>query len=262
MAIEDLHGCCMSTRDHDTAPDPAPTRERSGDATDPMPAVGAGGAQAAGTSRLQHHRSEPEPMDVILRKIVEATPNVPNSLEQGVSYQASHAPAHAHQPTREEPRVLLNITTDPGSRFLPSSSDGRSATRLTLEAVEIPRGGTGPFWIFAGVFAGVVVIGGTTVVALELRHASVGRGPAVAAPSRGPVVVPLPSSTPVSTPVAPSRSDVGPVSLPSAEPSAAVATSRRVSFPPPQVATSTFRAKAAPAGTAVPPSSLINQAPL
>jgi hypothetical protein len=247
----------MRTRDNDTIPDPRPAEEPSQASTDPM-------GDAASTSR--QNNSEPEPMDVILRKVVQATPDVPNSLEPGIAYQATHAPIPAYGGRELEPRVVVHRTTDPGRANPYAASEGGSRSRIDVETVEIPRAPRfNPNWIAVGVFVGVVAIGALALIALVVRHTSSDGERSVASPSASIMAAP-PQPLPVQT----SALTAAPSSLEAALPPTATVTASVVASTPRggravpvlQPVTNAPRPKPAPAGTDAPPSPLINQAPL
>ncbi len=68
-------------------------------------------------SDSDRNRSEIEPIEVIFRKIAQQRQVVPRSTEQGASYQAAHdpVPSLGSASPALEPRVVLDITTDPDS---------------------------------------------------------------------------------------------------------------------------------------------------
>jgi hypothetical protein len=256
IPIEDLHGCSMRTRDNDTVPDPRPTQESSGDSSDPAVS---GGASPKSASR--QYISEPEPMDLLLRKVVQATPEVPNSLEPGIAYQTTHAPAAPYGRSELDARVLVQPSTDPGARRF-AGEDG-AATRLEAETVEIPRRRFSQNGLAIMVFVGVVAVGAAVAFALALRQTSTRADGSVAASPVSATVAPVP--TPSMTSSLPLKSaETAPAAPPTMAVSVTTSPPRGVSHlpPTPSPPPATTRPKPPPAATTTPPSSLINQAPL
>lgn len=102
----------MTRRDNDTRPDfqggardtqvdphpPGARETRDGGDEDSL------SAPLPGSPR---HRSEPEPMDAILRRLGRSKVQVPNSLEPGVARQAVHAPVAPYRPAPRDRGVFV-----------------------------------------------------------------------------------------------------------------------------------------------------------
>jgi hypothetical protein len=250
----------MRTRDNDTVPDPRPPQESSSDSSDPGVS---GGSSAKSASR--EYISEPEPMDLLLRKVVQATPDVPNSLEPGIAYQATHAPAAPYGRPELAERVLVQATTEPGAR--PVVGEDGSLPRLQVETMAIPRHRLSANKVAMLAFASVVAIGGAVAFAVVMRPTTRDDRLVAAAPtSASAAVVSTPSPRPSSVSPVPVEPPPPPVTTLAASittvAASVTASTPRVGRLPPQPASLMPRPRPAPANTEVPPSSLMNQSPL
>lgn len=117
--------------EHDTVPDSTATAKSLPDCTsDP-------GTRPDFTTDPGGPDPTDNRIDAIFRRLARARRNVPRSVEIGASYQAVHGPAPAAHARPAEPRVVLNITTEPDSRRRPDSAQVTGLPRRPLKPIAI-----------------------------------------------------------------------------------------------------------------------------
>jgi hypothetical protein len=260
VSIRDLDGqWCMSKPD-DTVPDRKPLGEAPGSATTPSGPSHAGWSV---TSASPGYRSDPVPMDVLLRKVVQATPNVPNSLEPGVQYQATHAPAAPYAAAQPAGVFVANTEPNPVGQQARVGDDA-SSPRLEVATVATrPR--TGPTWWPFALLGGLVVVATTAAIAHKWGRPEA--RPASLSSATPPAVLPGPAAGSGPSTVFDAASSVGSaaITVPSVG-TASAASSATADRPAKLVAPSalvpTARPTSKPTATDPPPSPLIKQSPL
>jgi hypothetical protein len=253
----------MTTREDDTVEDPVEAIDV--ETSSPSLHQAEGGPTAAKSSSSVMNRSEPEPIDVVLRKLVERPRIVPNSVEPGVRYQATHAPARAYRDALE-PKTVAGITTDPQT---PGAREPRDGER---QVETVRRSSSQRSLMFALAVAIAIALLAALGVTLQkgdlprpppasaaLPTATLSLPPAASAlgslpPATFPVAPPTPTTPPQTERAAPAPSTVSP--------RVTGGTLRPAKSAHPTVSASPLAPDSAGLPPEPPPSPLIKQTPL
>ncbi len=253
----------MTTREDDTVEDSVEAVD-VGTSSPSLDQAADAGPTAAKSSSSIMNRSEPEPIDVVLRKLVERPRVVPNSVEPGIRYQATHAPARAYRDARE-PRTAAGITTDPQT---PGARERRAGERQ-VETVR-PSGSQRSLLLALAVTIAVAVLVGLGVALRKggpprpvqpsgaLPTAALSVPPAASAvgslnPATATVAPPTPTTAPQIERAAPAPSNTSPRVTGAPRPAKSV----HPTAPPSPLAPDSAALPPEP-----PPSPLIKQTPL